>query len=163
MRYHDITYDDMKNGDGLRVVLWVSGCEHCCKDCQNPVTWDENGGLLFDDKAKQELFDYINHNHISGLTLSGGDPLFMHNREAVLCLCEDFRLNFPDKNIWLYTGYDWNDIKHLSVLKYIDVCIDGKYDCNLRDVKLKWRGSSNQRVIDVKKSLVLDEVVLYCD
>jgi len=163
MNYHNITKDDMKNGSGLRAVLWVSGCNHNCIDCQNPITWDPEGGLLFDDKAKQELFELLDRDYISGLTLSGGDPLFPGNRETITDLCKKVNDSYPDKDIWLYTGYKWEDICSLDIVKYIDVCVDGPYEAILRDVKLKWRGSSNQRVIDVKETLLNKEIVFLCD
>ena len=99
MRYHNITKDDMLNGDGLRVVLWVSGCDHCCKECQNPITWDLNGGLLFDDAAKQEIFAQLDKSYISGITFSGGDPLHPANRLDVKNLMEEIHEKYPDKTI----------------------------------------------------------------
>lgn len=94
MRYHNITRDDMLNGDGLRVVLWVAGCNHCCKECQNPVTWDPNGGLPFDQAAKQELFDQLEKSYISGVTFSGGDPLYPGNRMEITALAKEIRKSF---------------------------------------------------------------------
>ena len=163
MNYHNITYDDMNNGDGLRVVLWVAGCDHCCPGCQNPVTWDPNDGLIFDEKAASELRGWLDKDYISGLTLSGGDPLFTENRDMVLTICRAVKEAFPDKTIWLYTGYCYEDIKDLPVMEYIDVLVDGPYVDKLRDTSLKWRGSSNQRVIDVKKTRELGKIVLWCD
>lgn len=165
MRYHNITKDDMLNGDGLRVVLWVSGCSHCCEGCQNPVTWDSEGGLPFDAAAKQEVFDELAKDYISGITFSGGDPLFFKNRPDVAELIAEIRETFPDKTIWLYTGYEWETIRDLPMMKQIDVVIDGPFVLSLLDNQLKWRGSSNQRVIDVQKSLQREdkEAVLYCD
>ena len=107
MRYHNITKDDMLNGDGLRVVLWVAGCSHCCKGCQNPITWDPDGGLLFDEAAKQEIFDQLDRSYISGITFSGGDPLHPFNREEVFRLIKKIHTELPQKNIWLYTGFLW--------------------------------------------------------
>lgn len=163
MNYHNITYDDMNNGDGLRVVLWVAGCDHCCPGCQNPVTWDPNDGLIFDEKAASELRGWLDKDYISGLSLSGGDPLFTENRDMVLTICRAVKEAFPDKTIWLYTGYCYEDIKDLPVMEYIDVLVDGPYVDKLRDTSLKWRGSSNQRVIDVKKTRELGKIVLWCD
>ena len=108
MRYHDITTDDMKNGSGLRVVLWVSGCEHKCPGCHNPVTWDINDGLVFDDAAKLELFSELEKSYISGVTFSGGDPLHTQNREEVGKLICEIKEKFPKKTIWLYTGYNYD-------------------------------------------------------
>lgn len=153
MRYHDITHDDMKNGDGLRVVLWVAGCSHCCKECQNPITWDPAGGLLFDDAAKKEIFDQLDKDYISGITFSGGDPLHAANRLEVRNLMCEIKEKYPNKTIWLYTGDTWENIMHYSCMQYVDVLVDGEFKAELKDVTLKWKGSSNQRVIDVQKSL----------
>ena len=152
MRYHNITKDDMLNGDGLRVVLWVAGCSHCCKGCQNPVTWDPNGGLEFDDAAKEEIFDQLSKPYISGITFSGGDPLHAANRVGVRTLMTEIHEKFPNKTIWLYTGDVWENVMHDPVMKYVNVLVDGEYVEELRDTKLRWKGSSNQRVIDVQKS-----------
>lgn len=163
MNYHNITYDDMKNGDGLRVVLWVSGCDHHCPGCQNPVTWDPNDGLIFDENAARELKNWLEKDYIDGLTLSGGDPLYEGNRSIVTTLCESVKEAFPNKTIWLYTGYCYEDVKDLPVMDSIDILVDGPYVEKLRDVNLKWRGSSNQRVIDVQKTRELGKIVLWCE
>ena len=161
MRYHNITTDDMLNGDGLRTVLWVAGCTHCCKECQNPITWDVNGGVPFDEAAKQELFEKLNHDYISGITFSGGDPLHPLNREPITALAKEINETFPDKTIWLYTGFLWEDLQNEEILKYIDVLVDGEFMVDLLDTKLKWCGSSNQRIIDVPASLDAGQVILY--
>lgn len=153
MRYHNITKDDMLNGDGLRVVLWVAGCSHCCKECQNPVTWDPNGGLLFDEEAKAELFETLEKPYISGITFSGGDPLHSANRLDVRNLMAEIKEKFPNKTIWLYTGDSWENILHYPLLHYVDVLVDGEFKIELKDNNLLWKGSKNQRVIDVQKSL----------
>lgn len=153
MRYHNITKDDMLNGDGLRVVLWVAGCSHCCKECQNPITWDPNGGLLFDEAAKQEIFEQLEKPYISGITLSGGDPLHAANRLDVRNLIEEIKTKFPDKTVWMYTGDSWEHILHYPVMKNVDVLVDGEFMVEQKDVKLLWKGSKNQRVIDVQKTL----------
>jgi anaerobic ribonucleoside-triphosphate reductase activating protein len=163
MKYHNITKDDMLNGDGLRVVLWTAGCEHHCPDCHNPVTWDPDGGTEFDEAAKQELFEILKRPYISGITFSGGDPLLMRTREEITELIKEIHDNFPDKTIWVYTGYEWKDVKNLSLMKMIDVLVDGRFVKELKDNKLCWRGSSNQHVIDVKKSLELNKMVLHCE
>ena len=160
MRYHNITKDDMLNGDGLRAVLWVAGCGHACPGCHNPVTWDAKGGLAFDDAAKAELFDELKKDYISGVTLSGGDPLFQGNRDDILLLCRELRQRFPDKTIWLYTGYEWEDVCDLPVMRLVDVVVDGPYIEAMRDTKLLWRGSENQRVIDVPGTFALGQIVL---
>lgn len=163
MKYHNITKDDMLNGEGLRVVLWVSGCSHGCKGCQNPITWNPDDGLVFDEAAKEEIFEELSKSYISGLTLSGGDPLFCGNRAAIGELLKEVKTKFPDKTIWLYTGYEWDEISDLLFLPYVDVLIDGKFIESLKDNKLHWRGSSNQRIIDVKASLERDRIILYED
>lgn len=163
MRYHNITKDDMLNGDGLRVVLWVAGCDHCCKDCQNPITWDPNGGLEFDEKAKEELFQALEKDYISGITFSGGDPLYFGNRKAVEELAREIRQKFGHKTIWMYTGFTYETIQDLKVLDDVDVLVDGEYDAKLRNTQLHWRGSANQRVIDVKASKKAGKVVLHCE
>jgi anaerobic ribonucleoside-triphosphate reductase activating protein len=155
MNYHNITKDDMLNGDGLRVVLWVSGCAHGCKGCHNPITWDPKSGLPFDEAAKQEIFTELEKDYVSGLTLSGGDPLFPGNRSTIEQLVKEVKENFPNKTIWLYTGYDWEAISNLPLIQYIDIVVDGKFIESLKDAKLHWRGSSNQRVIDVKNKRIL--------
>ena len=163
MRYHNITTDDMLNGDGLRTVLGVAGCTHCCKECQNPITWDVNGGVPFDEAAKQELFEKLNHDYISGITFSGGDPLHPLNREPITALAKEINETFPDKTIWLYTGFLWEDLQNEEILKYIDVLVDGEFMIDLLDTKLKWCGSSNQRIIDVPASLDVGRVIFYVD
>lgn len=160
MRYHNITKDDMLNGEGLRVVLWVAGCEHGCKGCHNKITWDINSGLEFDDAAKAEIFEQLDHDYIAGITFSGGDPLHTANRKDVGKLICEIRKKYPQKTIWLYTGYDWNDVKKLPFINMIDVLIDGKFVKSLSDVNIPWRGSSNQNIIDVKESLRINKIVL---
>lgn len=165
MRYHNITKDDMLNGDGLRVVLWVAGCSHCCKGCQNPLTWDPNGGLEFDDSAKQEIFEQLEKPYISGITFSGGDPLHAANRLSVRNLMAEIKEKYPTKTIWLYTGDVWKNIMHYPMMKYIDVVVDGEFHIDEKDVKLRWKGSKNQRVIDVQKTLIQTDPmipVLHC-
>lgn len=166
MRYHNITKDDMLNGDGLRVVLWVAGCSHCCKGCQNPVTWDPNGGLPFDEAAREEIFQQLDKDYISGITFSGGDPLHPANSLEVKEFMAEIKEKYPDKTIWLYTGSEWESIFRMSVMRYVDVCVDGEYVEKLRDTKLRWKGSSNQRVIDVQATLQKEdprEPVIHCE
>lgn len=161
MQYHNITKDDMLNGDGLRVVLWVAGCTHGCKECQNPVTWDPNGGLLFDERAKEELFEQLEKSYISGITYSGGDPLYVGNREAITALAKEIREKFPEKTQWLYTGYEWNQIQNEEIIPYLDVVVDGRFEVEQKDTKLHWKGSANQKVIDVQDSLKTGKIVLH--
>lgn len=166
MRYHDITRDDMRNGDGLRVVLWVSGCDHHCLNCHNPITWDLEDGLLFDDAARDEIFAQLEKDYIAGLTFSGGDPLHPANQSAVYRIAKEGKERYPDKTIWLYTGALWEEIWQLPVMRYVDVCVDGEFDEKKKDVKLLWKGSQNQRVIDVPATLQSknpQKPVLYCE
>ncbi len=161
MRYHNITHDDMLNGSGLRVVLWVAGCEHKCYNCHNPITWDIDGGILFDDEAKEEIFSSLDKDYIKGITFSGGDPLHTKNREPIFKLIKEIKQKYPQKDIWVYTGYSWEQICDLDLINYIDVLVDGKFIFELRDNKLQWKGSSNQRVIDVKQTLKQQKIILY--
>lgn len=227
MNYHEITYPDQNNGSGLRVVLWLSGCSHKCKGCQNPQTWDANSGILFDEEAKEELFRELDKDYISGLTLTGGDPLFESNLDDVLELvtevnkrynttqyidennqndhnilntnADKIRLSRPQKSIWLYTGYTISTCKYLDdtiftfhpsyyhpnplngepvkvddkayfikqdrkrveIIKNIDVLIDGQYIKSQRDITMPYRGSKNQRLIDIKQSLQKGEIILW--
>lgn len=161
MRYHNITKDDMLNGDGLRVVLWVAGCSHCCKECQNPITWDPNGGLEFDEAAKQEIFDELDKDYVHGITFSGGDPLHINNAFEVTELAREIREKYPNKSIWLYTGALWEEIQNMKIVQFLDVLIDGEFEVEKKDVNLHWKGSSNQRVIDVQKTVLKGEVVLH--
>ena len=161
MRYHNITKDDMLNGDGLRVVLWVSGCSHHCKGCQNPMTWNPDDGLFFDEAAKMELFTELSKDYISGVTFSGGDPLYLLNVATITELAEEIKEKFQNKTIWIYTGYLWEQVRGLQVILFADVLVDGEYVEALRDTQLPWRGSSNQRVIDVKRTLTTGTIVLH--
>ncbi|MGN0298614.1 MAG: anaerobic ribonucleoside-triphosphate reductase activating protein [Lachnospiraceae bacterium] len=161
MRYHNITKDDMLNGDGLRVVLWVAGCNHHCPECQNPVTWDIEGGLPFDENALAEIEEQLSQDYISGITLSGGDPLHPANRKDIGELVEKLHRKFPQKTIWLYTGYLWEEIKDLSFLPLIDIVVDGPFIKALKDNQLEWKGSSNQKVIDVKQTFKKGTMILH--
>ena len=186
MNYHNITYPDMNNGDGLRVVLWLSGCSHHCYNCQNPQTWDANSGIPFDESAKKELFRELDKDYISGLTLTGGDPLFESNLDGVLELVNEIRLSFPNKSIWIYSGYLWEECqpfseegllkgsnfapnlqkilkKRYEIISKCDVMVDGRYIDSQRNPSKKWAGSDNQRVISIQESIKQGKVVLYCD
>lgn len=146
MNYCSISTDDMKNGHGLRTVLWVSGCEHKCEGCHNPSTWDREGGTLFDESAKELLLEYIAQDHISGLTLSGGDPLVEYNRTDILELVKEVKAKYPKKTIWLYSGYTYKEVSSLEIFEYVDVFVDGPYIESKKESGLKWAGSSNQIV-----------------
>lgn len=169
----------MLNGTGLRVCLWCSGCNHHCKNCQNPITWDPNDGAKFDTKAKNEIFNELSKDYISGITLTGGDPLNENNLESVLNLVNEIRLSYPEKTIWLYTGYTWEQIMYpvvtgdfnperdklvkmrQDIVRQCDVLVDGRYEEDKRDVAYHWAGSTNQRVIDIRRTLEQGSVVLW--
>ena len=151
----------MVNGDGIRVVLWVSGCEHYCKGCHNQCTWDKDHGLEFTEVEYDEVCTELNKDYVQGLTVSGGDPLALYNRGNVTGLVKRVKARYPNKDIWVYTGYTWEDVKGLEVMQYIDVLVDGKYIDELASVSYKWAGSTNQRVIDVKSSLLKGCIVEY--
>lgn len=157
MNYLNITHCDQVNGEGNRVVLWVSGCSHHCKNCQNAYSWNSSEGIEFDQKAKDEIFKDLSTDWCAGITYSGGDPMFFDNRETVIELAKEIRERFPEKTQWLYTGYQWgeilNDPTMSDILKYVDVVCDGEYIEELRDIEKHWVGSSNQNVIDVKKRI----------
>ena len=167
MNYHNITKDDMLNGEGLRVVLWVSGCEHRCYGCQNPQTHPITSGIPFDEDAEKELFENLEKEYIAGVTFSGGDPLHPRNRQEVLRLIKKVNNKFDDKTIWIYTGYTFEDLLTMNdsvineILNSIDVLVDGKFYLKLKDVNAPWVGSTNQRVIDTKQSLQQNKIILW--
>lgn len=165
MNYHKIDYDDMLNGEGLRVVLYVSGCNHHCEGCQNPQTWDPYSGTKFDNNAKKEIYKYLSKDYTSGITISGGDPLYISNVSDVRNLCADIKSDFKDKTVWVYTGYTIEQILKDKILKsaleFIDVLVDGRFIEELADRNYHWAGSTNQRIIDVQKTLNSGEIVLY--
>lgn len=163
MRYHNITKDDMLNGAGLRVVLWVAGCSHHCPGCQNPITHDPNGGIPFDEKAKEELFAELRKDYIAGITFSGGDPLHPLNVNEIGELVAEINAEFPHKTKWLYTGFTWEQISGLPFISMLDVVCDGRFEIDKFDPKLHWVGSSNQRVINVKATKREGRIVLYED
>jgi anaerobic ribonucleoside-triphosphate reductase activating protein len=134
-----------------------------CKGCHNENSWDCYGGKLFTEDTFKILVDELSKDYVRGLTFSGGDPLFPKNREEVLNIAKRIKFIYPNKDIWLWTGYSWNEIKDLENIDYIDVLVDGVYVEEKRDITLAWRGSSNQNVIDVKKSIESGNMVLYCD
>lgn len=165
MNYHNITKDDMLNGDGLRVVLWVAGCSHGCKGCHNPITWNPDGGLPFDEAAMNEIFAELEKDYIHGITFSGGDPLHYNNRYDVVWLIFLIKNMFPEKTVWIYTGYTWEGIVEDFELKKVvglaDVLVEGKFVEELKDENYPWAGSTNQRVIDVRETLRTGEIVLH--
>ena len=185
VNFHDITKDDMNNGDGLRVVLWLAGCNHRCPGCQNPETWDRNSGIPFTAESETELFEALAKPWIDGITFSGGDPMFPANRDFVKNIIREIKKKYPEKTVWLYTGYtlktknnSWyfedecpwlleHDSFTADWLEEIDVLVDGPFDREIRAIDLAdkkdpyWCGSSNQRVIDVKKTIAAGKIVLH--
>lgn len=169
MNYADIKKIDVANGEGVRVSVFVSGCNHHCKGCFNQCAWDFNYGKEFSEKEEQQIIDYMNHDYISGLSLLGGEPLEPRNQEGLLPLVKKVKEKFPNKNIWCYTGFDFekdvvgrmakDNETTRELLKYIDVIVDGKFEEDKRDLKLQFRGSSNQKIVDVKKSLQTGQIV----
>ena len=151
MNYHNIVHEDMNNGDGLRVTLFCSGCTHQCPGCHNPETWDKESGIPFDEAAKEELFNELSKDYIDGVTFSGGDPLAPFNREHNLGLMKEIKEKFPDKTVWVYTGFTkeqltmqgfWDEVK-----PYVDVLVDGRFVLDKRSEAYEWAGSTNQRVL----------------
>lgn len=173
MNYIKITKHDIANGPGVRVVLWVSGCRLHCKNCQNPQSWDFNAGNIFDEATKQELFDALDKPYIKGITFSGGHPLEYQNLPDVYDLIKEIKTKFPNKDIWLYTGYTlsicdfdtavdcgWDNAAIRNyILAMCDVVVDGPYIEEQRDITLAFRGSKNQRLIDVKETLKQGQII----
>ena len=165
MNYEKIDKCSVSNGVGVRTVLWVSGCDIRCRNCHNPQTWDFDSGIPFTEETMQELLYDLSKPYIKGLTLSGGHPLDPHNAPKVLEIVKRVKMVFPNKDIWIYSGYVWENIIKdetlREILKYSDVLVDGAYVDELRDISLPFKGSSNQRIIDVQKSLAENKIVLW--
>lgn len=160
MRYADITTCDIANGKDIGVVLWCQGCSLDCPGCHNGCAHDPAEGKEFTTKEVDKIMTELKKPYIKRLTLSGGHPLEPYNLPECTELCKRIKSELPDIKIWCYTGWFWENVKDLEIMKYIDVLVDGPYAVNLRDISLAWRGSSNQRVIDVQasnKDLVLLE------
>lgn len=153
MNYHNIVHDDFLNNlDGIGVTLFVSGCdghEHC-KGCHNPQTWEYGSGIPFDEKAKEEIFDELRKSHVSTLTLTGGDPLSPLNVEECTKLVKEVKKRFSEKFVWLYTGFLYEKVKKLEIMKYIDVLVDGPYVEGERDETCLAKGSRNQKIYRLK-------------
>ncbi|WP_281740914.1 anaerobic ribonucleoside-triphosphate reductase activating protein [Holdemanella biformis] len=178
MKYLDLTTCSIADGKGFRLVLWCSGCEHHCEACQNEQSWDCNNGYEFTDKTIESIINELSDEYIYGLTLSGGDPMHKNNVLEIFKLCKKVKEQYPNKTIWLYTGYRFEDIwipknsvtnanfdlergLRNDILNHIDVLVDGRYVKELRDIALPFRGSSNQRIIDVQKTLQEQKIVLF--
>ena len=160
MNYATIKHYDIANGPGVRISLFVSGCRRGCKGCFNQEAWDFNYGQEFTYKTITEISSTLENPNITGLSILGGDPFEPENREAVTYLLDYVKMFYPYKDVWVWTGYLYEDIKNLEVMQYIDVLVDGPFINDLKDLRLKWRGSSNQRIIDIKKSRESGEVIL---
>lgn len=186
MRYAQIRSMDISNGEGVGVSLFVQGCPFHCKNCFNSETWDFNGGKEWTEKTKNKFMELIDRPYIKRVSFLGGECLADQNLDEVLKLVKQIRISFPEKTIWLYTGFCWNDImcsfaglqadcvvldkkdieaweKRRKIISNVDVLVDGEYINEQKDLSLKFKGSKNQRVIDVKQSLAQNKVVLYCD
>lgn len=163
MNYGNIKYLDIANGPGVRVSLFVSGCRNHCKGCFQPETWDFNYGKRFSAETMHNLMTMLMNPHVAGLSILGGDPFEPENRETVEDICKLAWLEFPEKNIWVWTGYKFEDLKDLPVMNYIDVLVDGPFVEGLKNLNLPYSGSSNQRVVDVEASLRCQEVVEWVD
>lgn len=151
MRFHKITYPDVENGLGCRVTLWISGCSHRCEHCHNKETWDFESGNGFNNNIKEKLFSVLSLPYIKGLTLSGGDPLDSY--ADVLELCKEVKNKFPNKDIWLYSGYELKNFEELGfgeIVGYVDYIVDGEFKYELADRSLAFRGSSNQIIWEKK-------------
>lgn len=176
MNWAEIKYNDIANGEGVRTSLFVSGCRHHCKECFNEITWDFGYGNLFTEQTMTEIFESVDHDWVNGISLLGGEPFEPENQKVLLPFLIMFHERFPKKDVWCYSGFtieeilgktDWisranTDISR-EMLEQIDVLVDGKYVKELHSITLKFRGSSNQRVIDVKKTLEKDKIILHLD
>ena len=162
MRYNKIRKMDIANGPGVRISIFFQGCAFHCKNCFNPETWDFAGGKEFTDEEINTIIDLAKADHITGLSILGGEPMHPKNIEATTKLAKKFKEVYPNKTIWTWSGFLFDEyLKDKEVVNYLDVLVDGQYVDELHDPTLKWRGSSNQRVIDVKKSLKKGEIILY--
>lgn len=161
MRYNLIRKMDISNGPGIRVSIFMQGCHFHCKNCFNPDTWSFEKGQEFNDETIEEVLKLCGEPHIKGLSILGGEPMHPVNIEGTTRLAKAFKENYPEKTLWAWTGYKFDEyLKDKEIVKYLDVLIDGQYVDELHDFTLKWRGSSNQRVIDVQKTLKENKIIL---
>lgn len=161
MRYSKIRKMDISNGPGIRVSIFMQGCTFHCKNCFNPETWDFNGGEEFNEKVIDEIIELCSNSTIKGLSILGGEPLHPKNIEGTTLLAKTFKEKIPEKTIWIWTGFLYEDLKHNEVFNYIDVLVDGRFKDELRNPKLKYCGSSNQRVIDIPKTIKNKKIILF--
>ncbi len=163
MRYNKIRKMDISNGPGIRVSIFMQGCEFHCKGCFNPETWDFKCGNEFTDETIEKVLDLCNYDHIVGLTILGGEPMHPVNIEGTTKLAKEFKKRFPKKSLWVWTGFQYEKIKDKEVFKYIDVLVDGQFKAELFSPKLRWKGSSNQRVIDINETIKGGKIIEYKD
>lgn len=183
MRYASIRNLDISNGEGVGVSLFVQGCPFHCFGCFNSDTWDFNGGKEWTEEAKNKFMKLIDRPYIKRISFLGGECLAEQNLDEILSLIQEIRNSFPNKTIWLYTGYKFEQIKdafieskkwlqaswkHSAITRWeiisnVDVLVDGEYIDEQKDLTLKWKGSKNQNVIDIKQSLAQNKMILYCD
>ncbi len=163
MRYAQIREIDVANGPGIRVSLYTQGCRRHCPFCFNEETWDFNGGLPFTEKEEDAIVTLVNKPHIAGLTILGGEPMEKESRPAILHLLKRVRKECPNKNIWLYSSFLYEDFKNFDepILDYVDVLVDGMFINDLKDPHLRFRGSSNQRLINIPETKAKGEIVLF--
>ncbi len=161
--YNKIRKMDISNGPGVRVSIFLQGCAFHCKGCFNAETWDFKGGEELTDKVIDHLMELCSKDWIVGLSILGGEPLHPNNIEASTKIAKKFKELYPEKNLWVWTGFSFDDVKENEIMKYIDVLVDGQFKIELSDPTLRWKGSSNQRVIDIKKTLKNNKIVLYED
>ena len=164
MRYNKIRKMDIADGEGIRVSIFFQGCDFHCKNCFNEETWDWDLGQEFTEEEIDKVIDLAKADHISGLSILGGEPMHPNNIEGATKLAKRFKEVYPNKTIWAWSGFLFDEyVSKKEIAKYLDVLVDGQFVDELKNPNLKWRGSSNQRVIDVQKSLKKGEIVLYCD
>ncbi|ADL04889.1 anaerobic ribonucleoside-triphosphate reductase activating protein [Lacrimispora saccharolytica] len=171
MNYATIKPTDVANGPGVRVSLFVSGCNHRCRECFNSEAWDFHYGKEYGPETLLKILEYLDHTYIAGLSLLGGEPMDPANQKGILSLVEKVKERFPEKTIWCYTGYDFKrDIledmaeklaETKRILACLDVLVDGRFEVDKKDLKLRFRGSSNQRIIKVQESLATGTIVLW--
>ena len=175
MNYVDIYKTDTTNGEGVRVVLWTSGCSHHCQGCHNPQTWSPSNGKAYTQDTQNEILTSLDKSYISGITLSGGDPLYKDNLEEIYKLIVRIRKELPTKTIWLYSGFTWEEIQQnydiqeiqsdmlqrKKIIELCDVFVDGKFEIDKKNIMLKYCGSENQKVIDVKKTIKENKIILF--
>lgn len=161
MRYNLIRKMDISNGPGVRVSIFMQGCPFHCKNCFNPETWDFEGGKEFTQETIDKVLELSDKNEVKGLSILGGEPMAPTNIEGTAKLAKAFKEKYPEKNVWVWSGYTFEkDLKDKEALKYVDVLVDGQYVDALHNPTLEWRGSSNQRVINVPESLKENKTVL---